>query len=578
MGGVKIYKIEELPKLVEALNEGLVMEQGYLLALDAPLDQKRLQVIENLPSVVCFALASEYWTEESWPPYIQGYIRDFNDPIEIKWALEAAQRAIEKKHEIEHLRFSLLLEKERREDIMGSALELAEERDLPKLCDKILSKIRRMLHAEAASLFLFDEKKNELRFSHVQNEKLQMPWKEFSLPLDENSIVGATAVRKSIIHLSDVYQIPEHETFKFNSSFDEKTGYRTKSLLSLPLMKTNGELVGVVQIINAKNSDDFSAEEIQIGKVLSTHIAVAIETALLYQNIETLFEGFIHASITAIESRDPTTSGHSERVAELTVRLAEVVHDSDHKEFRKVRFNDQQLKEIRYASLLHDFGKIGVPEKVLVKEKKLFPEDLRELEQRFQIFGLAFPNRQDEFNELWSKILEANEPTILIEELKSNLADLVGQELEINGDLVPILTPDEWDKLSVRKGSLSPVERDQIQSHVVHSQKFLETIPWTRELSRVPEIAASHHERLDGRGYPRGLKKEEIPFESQIMAVTDVFDALTAMDRPYKKAVPLKKALQILGFEANDFKLNPELVELFEQQKVYEVISKIDKA
>lgn len=572
MGEFRFFSQSHFSDFIESLNEGLALTSSSILFLDSPLDPKQAKVLESLPTTICFAVRGPGWSGVELPEYVIGVITDTEDPVEMQWALEQAQRVSGLRHENEQLRYFLEKEKIHRRELMQSALELSSERNLPELCEKTLTKLRRLLDAEGASLFLFDSEKNVLRFRHVQNEKLSFPWEEFSVPITEDSIAGACAVRKKIIHLSDVYNIPSEETFNFNVSFDQQTQYRTRSMVSIPLLKTNGELVGVVQLINSKRRDDFSEDEIELGVAFSSYIAVAIETALLYESIENLFEGFIKASVTAIESRDPSTSGHSERVATLTVELARKVSDCDQKQFKLYRFDDRHLKELRYASLLHDFGKIGVPEKVLVKSKKLYDEDLRVMQYRLRLLGRANPERAEEFSKLWNEVLAANEPTVLVEELKQNLEAYVDQSFDVDGEKFVLISGEEWEKLSVKKGSLSMPERKQIESHVVHTQRFLSQIPWTRELSRVTEIAANHHERLNGKGYPQGLKEEKIPFESQIMAVTDVFDALTAMDRPYKKAVPLERALEILDFEAKDFSLSTDLIQLFKEQRVYESI------
>lgn len=569
----RIYYQQNFEDLVDALNRGEIHEAAVFLLHDE-LSPSQVQVLKQLPQLCCFALPTEAWKEKSeWPDYIVGYVSDPQDELALRWALTEASRVFEQRSKTEFLEYKLQMEKEHRQELMNSALELSSERDLSKLYEKTLRSIRRLCSAEGASLFIFDKKREQLRFRHVQNENLEFEWEEFSIPVNENSIAGACAFRKKVIHLQDVKKIPKQEKFTFNASFDQKTGYETKNLLSIPLLQTNDELVGVVQLVNSKRGQGFDEAQIELAQAFASHIAVSLETALLYKNIEELFEGFIKASVTAIESRDPTTSGHSERVADLTVELARKVNDNGAKAFRDIRFNDRQIKELRYASLLHDFGKIGVPENVLVKAKKLYPHELQSLEQRFLILKLGVPERRDEFEQLWKKILEANEPTVLIEELKENLEKYSKEIFEVEGQKIPVLTETEWKRLSVKKGSLDTHERLQIESHVIHTQRFLEQIPWTRDLGRLTEIAAAHHERLNGQGYPHGLKADQIPMESQMMAVTDVFDALTAMDRPYKKAVALPKALDILGYEANDFKLNSELVQLFKEQRVFEVIN-----
>lgn len=471
----------------------------------------------------------------------------------------------------EHLEIKMRGETERFKLILNASLELANERDTSKLCDKVLTIIRSLCAAEGASLYLADNDEHVLWFSHVQNEKIQMETQHFKLPIDDSSMAGACAIRKKIIHVADVYQIPEGETFKFNQSFDKRASYRTTSILCVPILKSTEELVGVIQLINSKRNSGYTQEDIEIAKGLSAHIAVALETALLYQNIEQLFEGFIKASVTAIESRDPTTSGHSERVAKLTVRLAEEVSDCQQPEFKDKTFNRDELKQLRYASLLHDFGKIGVPEPILLKEKKLFKEELRDIELRLKLLRLSQPERAGEFEQLWKEILSANEPSVVFEKAKSDLSKYVDQFAQVLGENIPLLTSDEWKRLSISKGSLTQDDRLQIESHVIHTFKFLEKIPWTGNLTRVPEIAKSHHEKLDGTGYPLGLKQEKIPFESQIMAITDIWDALTAADRPYKKSVPRDRAILILKEDASKGKINSELVRLFEEKRVFEI-------
>jgi HD-GYP domain-containing protein (c-di-GMP phosphodiesterase class II) len=570
VGELRLFYQNEFDRLIDDLNERANEVGGRILLLHEPLPPKQAQVIGKLSDVLCFAVQSEYWKNHSWPDYIIGFVSNPNSQEDLNWALQQSRMILDLKHSNIQLGFRLERERAQAFDVLESALELTAERHLGRLCEKVLSRLRKLAQAEGASLFIVDSPQKILRFKHVQNESVSVEWKEIALPIDSKSIVGHTVITGEFLHFSDVYQIESSSPFQFNKSFDERTGYRTKALLSIPLKKLDGEVVGVVQLINSKRSTDFSAEDVGIAKALSSHIAVALETALLYSSIENLFEGFIRASVAAIESRDPTTSGHSERVAILTVGLAEAVSDSSQPAFKSFRFGQKELREIRYASLLHDFGKIGVPEDILVKQKKLFDYELRDIEHRLQLLELLKPQQAEEWRRAWKQILEANEPTVLVEELKHDLAKWMEAEFELPFGAVQVLKPNEFERLSVKKGSLSLEERKQIESHVLHSFKFLEKIPWTRELQRIPEIAIGHHERLDGTGYPHGLKGDQIPMESQIMAVADVFDALTATDRPYKRSVPLEKALEILALDAKDFKLSKELVQLFSEQRIYD--------
>jgi response regulator RpfG family c-di-GMP phosphodiesterase len=315
----------------------------------------------------------------------------------------------------------------------------------------------------------------------------------------------------------------------------------------------------------------------------------------LKNDIERLFEGFVNASVTAIESRDPSTSGHSSRVAELTVGLAEAVNLTPNGPYGSLYFNPIQIREIRYASLLHDFGKVGVREQVLVKAKKIEGERLESIYQRLhqrtleamrdrlldawskgdsfdhETAGRLLAQQQEETRHLIDLVRRSNEPTVLPQEvaLELNLLqDLTYQHW--TGGSRTLMEPGDLDLLKISKGSLSAQERDEIQSHVTHTYRFLSQIPWTSELAGVPDIAWAHHERLNGKGYPRQLKEPDIPVQSKLMAVSDVYDALTAADRPYKAAVSVERSLEILEQEANVNLLDTEVLRIFLEARIYE--------
>ena len=315
----------------------------------------------------------------------------------------------------------------------------------------------------------------------------------------------------------------------------------------------------------------------------------------LKNDIERLFEGFVNASVTAIEARDPSTSGHSSRVADLTVGLAEAVNTTPNGPYGGLYFNPLQIREIRYASLLHDFGKVGVREQVLVKAKKIEGERLESIFQRLHqrtleamrdrmldawskghsfdhdTVGSLLNLQEEETRRLMDLVRRSNEPTVLPQEvaLELNLLeDLTYQHW--SGDHRALMAPGDLDLLKIPKGSLSEKERDEIQNHVTYTYRFLSQIPWTSELAGVPEIAWAHHERLNGKGYPRQLTEADIPVQSKLMAVTDVYDALTASDRPYKAAVSVERSLQILEQEAKVNLLDGEVLRIFLEAKIYE--------
>ncbi|OFW10555.1 MAG: hypothetical protein A3G20_05705 [Acidobacteria bacterium RIFCSPLOWO2_12_FULL_59_11] len=497
-------------------------------------------------------------------------------------------------------------------------IALSTQRDMDSLMDLILEKSREITNSDAGSLYLAEETEQgekRLRFKTTQNDSLQVHLDEFTMPINASSIAGYVALTGESLHLEDVHNTPASLSFRFNPKFDQESGYRTKSMLVVPMKNPQGEIIGVVQLINCKRDahlrvDSRTADEVVIPypeglralvSSLASQAAVAIENNRLYESIQTLFEGFVNASVVAIEARDPTTSGHSFRVADLTVGLAEAVDRADSPDFRDIRFSRSEMKEIRYASLLHDFGKVGVREDVLVKAKKLYPQQMDVVRQRFDYVRKAvqqehaerqltylleksreeFLARQEEFQRDFTErlaelddflqfVLKCNEPTVLPEGNFQRLTQLAAvQFLDWEGQPRPLLTPGEASLLSIPKGSLDEKERQQIESHVVHSFNFLSQIPWTKEIRNIPTIARAHHEKLNGTGYPYKLTAAEIPFQSRMMAISDIYDALSASDRPYKRAVPTEKALDILAQETKQGLLDSELFRLFQEAEIY---------
>jgi HD-GYP domain-containing protein (c-di-GMP phosphodiesterase class II) len=386
-------------------------------------------------------------------------------------------------------------------------------------------------------------------------------------------------------------------------------------MLCAPLISSRGEVIGVLQLINKKRNPKkilrsesdvdshvvpFDDQSERLLVTLAAQAGIALENALLYDEIRGLFEGFVRASVDAIEARDPTTSGHSRRVAELTLRLADAVERCDEGIYRDVRFSAESRREIEYASLLHDFGKIGVRENVLVKEKKLFPHELEAIRLRIElalrdlevesyrqqlelrergasdevIFRLreVLAERRLELTCAFETIRNVAEPTVLKSQDRALLDRIESMTLRrADGRLEPLLTGEELTCLYIERGSLTLAEIDEIRSHVAHTFRFLSRIPWGASLRHVPAIAGAHHERLNGTGYPFGLRAAEIPLPSKMMSVADIFDALTASDRPYKRAVPIPRALEILEMEVKDQHLDPELVRIFRNAAVWQL-------
>ncbi len=523
---------------------------------------------------------------------------------------------------------------------IGAAL--SAEHDTEKLLDLILTKSRAITQSDAGALYIVEaaeseaevsapaadesgklimrqhkEPRKRLRFKLVQNDSVAVPFREVTMEISPKSIAGYVALTGETVSIADAYHLPPNVPYTINRKFDDDSGYRTKSILAVPMRNQKDEVVGVVQLINAKRDrrvrlDSVAAVTAQvvsytmrmqeIAASLASQAAVALENSQLYAAIQAMLEGFVRAAVTAIEARDPTTSGHSFRVANLTVGLAEAVDRVDTGPLAGVHFTRNEMKEIRYASLLHDFGKVGVREEVLVKAKKLYPSQRDLVEQRFHFvkrtleaenskkridymlkegreaymkklpeFDQELEDRLRELDQYLEMVVKSNEPTVLPEGSFERLIDLAARQyLDFGGEAKPLLTNDEVRLLSIRKGSLDDSERQQIESHVVHTYNFLQQVPWTKEIRNIPGIARGHHEKMNGTGYPYKLRAPEIPVQTRMMTVSDIFDALAAADRPYKRAVSLDRALEILGFAVKDGELDPDLHRIFVEAKVFE--------
>jgi HD-GYP domain-containing protein (c-di-GMP phosphodiesterase class II) len=431
------------------------------------------------------------------------------------------------------------------------------------------------------------------------------------------------------INVPDLYALDEPGTgnnpwgFIHDRTFDDKYRYQTRSVLAVPMISARADVIGVIQLINKRAKGwiqldlpvDFEDGVVPFDDVSEAYVAalasqagIALENKLLYEEVKTLFDSFVKAAVTAIESRDPTTSGHSERVAELTVGLARAVNRAESGHYREVRFSRDDLTQIEYAALLHDFGKVGVREHILVIAKKLYEHEREMILQRFQLIKRGYKieglekkvrylteaSREQVASELASIdkdivgkiaeldniitfILQANEPTVLDQGGFERLAELSGMTYRDEaGQALPLLTHDEATCLQIRRGSLTDAERLEINSHVVHTYNFLVRIPWSRTLRDVPEIAGAHHEKLDGTGYPNKLKGEQIPVPARMMAISDIYDALTASDRPYKKAMPAEKALDILASDVKRGQLDSDLFEVFVGARVWALTNRGD--
>ncbi len=512
---------------------------------------------------------------------------------------------------------------------------LSQQRDRQALYNLILRRAREVTGADAGTIYEVkkdtapdpdnpDPEGRKIHFVESQNDSIVIELQGLPPPMliSSKSIVGACVRSGEVINIPDLYALDEPGSgtnpwgVTHDRTLDTKHGYQTRSMLTVPMISARNQVIGVIQLINKRargalkltEPADFDSKVLPFDFVssrfaftLASQAGIALENALLYNEVTELFQGFVKASVTAIEARDPTTSGHSERVAILTVGLAEVADRANYPGFR---LGVDDARQIEYAALLHDFGKVGVREPVLVKAKKLYEHDRALVEARFDYIRKVLENERlerklrylleasrdqvaaeleavdreaeaklKEVDDIVAFVLQANQPTVLEQGGFDRIADIAARTFfGPDGTQRPYLTSQEAVALQIMRGSLTEDERREIESHVTHTYNFLRLIPWSRNFIQVPEIAGAHHEKLDGTGYPKGIKAAEIPPAAKMMTISDIYDALTASDRPYKKAVPIPKALDIIKSEVDRNKLDVVLFNLFVEAKVWEKV------
>jgi HD-GYP domain-containing protein (c-di-GMP phosphodiesterase class II) len=534
---------------------------------------------------------------------------------------------------------SVAAERSTIEQLLEIGTALSDCLNLTELLDLILFKSLEITCSDAGSVYLVDRSGNEpkLIFKATQNNSLpDLAFELTTIPLNLESLAGYVAITGESLNIPDAYTLPSNVPYKFDRHFDLEFAYRTVSVLVLPMQNRDGETIGVLQLIDRKLKADlqitpenalsitqpYSDWERQIVRSLASQAAISIERNHLLDSIEDLFAGFITASVQIIENRDPNTAGHSERVANLSVRLSQEANSVETGMLKSIRFSDRQIQEIRYAALLHDFGKISIPESIVQKGKKLYPHQLAELSYRFNLLrrtwefecaeqkftyllnppldlqhqvgdnclhcvhlqqlDLELAAKLDRLQSYWELLNKLNQPDVVCTPEFAQKLDAIVTDLQqlanynyrdLDGNLQPLLTATEIEQLLIPRGSLTAAERLVVESHVSHTYDFLRKIPWTKHLQDVPKIAGSHHEKLDGSGYPQGLTAGEIPVQSKIMTIADIYDALTASDRPYKPRLTLDRTLAILHQEAAAGKIDLHLLELFEQRQVYNILN-----
>lgn len=499
---------------------------------------------------------------------------------------------------------------------IGAAL--SAERNLPKLLQMILEEARNFTKSDGGTLYMMNDDERSLRFEIVQTSSLNIRmggtsgnpinWYPVKLYLQDgkpnHAMVSAhVALTGEVVNIPDVYDV-EGFDFKGTRTFDSKTGYRSKSMLVVPMRNHEEEIIGVLQLINAqdpitKDTVPYSTADQELIISLASQAAIAITNTRLIYDLEKLLESFIQVIASAIDEKSPYTGGHIERVAKLTMMIADIVNKIEYGKYSSFHLNKDELKELRIAAWMHDVGKITTPEYVVDKSTKLetIYDRINTIKMRFEVLkrdaeiellkhklgiaeGKSFEDVKTLEEAYKAKVRDIEDDFSLLEtsnvggefmaQDKQEQVRKIGEEkIGVRGEEKFLLSEDEIKNLCIPKGTLTEKERQIINNHVVVTIKMLEKLPYPKKLRRVPEFAGGHHEKLDGTGYPNGLKDEQLSTQAKMMALADIFEALTSKDRPYKKGKTLSEAMKIMGFMAKDRHIDPELFEIFIKEEIY---------
>ncbi len=509
----------------------------------------------------------------------------------------------------------------RQEELNAIGIALSSERDINRLLETILLAAMRITNADAGTLYLLEPDKRELTFEIMRTNSLgkalggttgqPIPPSVFPIQLykegepNNSMVVAHAALSGKTVNIPDAYEAAGFD-FSGTKGFDKKNGYRSTSFLAVPMRNHENEIIGVLQLINAQDRQSgaivaFSSEEQRLLESLSSQAAIALTNRRLIQQMEDLFESFVSLINTAIDDKSPYTGGHCERVPVLTMMLAEAVNRTTQGPLKDFEMTERDRYELKIAGLLHDCGKITTPVHVVDKSTKLETifDRIHLLDTRFEVLKrdaeitmlrALYENRgagsgdncaetyRAEFDAR-ARQLDADREFLRHCNIGSEKMEAANQErvrriaayiwCNEAGELVNFLSADELDNLIIRAGTLTDAERQIINHHINITIKMLESLPWPRHLRRVPEYAGGHHERMDGKGYPKGLTREQMSVQARVMGIADIFEALTAKDRPYKPGKTLTESLAILGKFKEDGHIDPDLFEIFVREKVY---------
>jgi len=507
---------------------------------------------------------------------------------------------------------------ERVKRLNAIGVALSAQKDQSKLLEMILSSARELTHADAGTLYMVEPNNGSLRFVMVQNDQLNIHLGGSGQPVGDNfpliplhladdspnerMIVAWSVLNKKTARIKDAYHEKGFD-FSGTRAFDEKTGYRSKSFLTIPLLNHEGEVIAALQLLNKIDSTgttvEFDEEDQGIAESLASQAAVALTNRRLIDELRTLFDSFTQVIASAIDSKSAHTGAHCRRVPEITLMLAEAANGIDFPGLEGFSMSDEDRYELKTAAWLHDCGKVITPHHIMEKSTKLetLVDRIHFIADRFEILhrDLEIAKLKEELDTAkQGKQLDKSRLTYYTQQETQLKEDLVflrtintGSEFmadenlekaanlskkgwtDLNGQHKPLLSKDELANLSIRKGTLNQEERKIMEDHMVHTLAMLKQLPFPRHLQRVPEYAGGHHERMDGKGYPQGLTREQMSIPARIMGVADVFEALTAHERPYKKPMPLSQALTIMGRMVENNHLDGDIYTLFVYKKVY---------
>jgi HD-GYP domain-containing protein (c-di-GMP phosphodiesterase class II) len=499
-------------------------------------------------------------------------------------------------------------------------LALSVEKNISRLLELIVDEARSLSNADAGTLYILDSNQKHLRFEIMQNDSMDTRMGgtsgvEITLPHvplyaqgqpNHSNVSSYVALTGKTVNIPDVY---EAEGFDFRGprQYDNATGYRSKSMLVIPLKNHENVIIGVLQLLNAQDPETrevlpFSTEYVDLIGALASQAAVALTNTQLVEDLKNLFYSFIKSIATAIDEKSPYTGGHINRVVNLTMMIADRVNQTRQGPFKDISFTENEIEELRLAAWMHDVGKITTPEYIVDKSSKLETifDRTQLVETRFKLIEKSLENKyllnkvklledknslaadelrqvENDFKDNISRLREemkfvaaCNRPGEFMSDGNIDLLNAIaGKTCDLFEKEQPYLTQDEVKNLSIRKGTLAENERKIIENHAAMTLKILNQLPFPSRLSRVPEFAAGHHEKLDGTGYPRGLSAKDLPLQTRILAVADIFEALTAKDRPYKKPMKLSEAVKIMGFMKKDTHIDPDLYDLFINENLH---------